>query len=146
MVERAAPHVACTAAWSSCFFFLKWFVTPAGSSRTGDQERARRSTKTKPDSMRSADEEDDYRDAVMPLDVAVANMRVHVLNPGIFCEWMLGNGRFGRMGVQGDGSCFFHSVCAITNRSDYLFQSSKRQRDRPRVPLRLFQALHAARV
>jgi len=63
------------------------------------------------------------------LDRGVANMQIHELNANVFCKWMVGRGQFGRMGVQGDGSCFFHSVCALTNRSEYLFQSPARQRE-----------------
>lgn len=60
---------------------------------------------------------------------AVPNMQVHELEPSVTCAWMAGRGRFGRMGVQGDGSCFFHSVCALTNRDNYLFQPASKQRD-----------------
>ena len=65
----------------------------------------------------------------VPTGRATANMQVHELNPSVFCRWMSGNGRFGRMGVQGDGSCFFHSVCALTNRDGYLFHTPKRQQE-----------------
>jgi len=44
------------------------------------------------------------------------------------CKWMRDN-RFGRMGVQGDGSCFFHSVCVILNLNDYVHKTPKEQRD-----------------
>jgi hypothetical protein len=60
---------------------------------------------------------------------AVPNMQVHELDGDVACTWMTGRGRFGRMGVQGDGSCFFHSVCALTNRDNYLFQSAAKQRE-----------------
>lgn len=60
---------------------------------------------------------------------ALDNMQVHELDPSLACKWMDGIGRFARMGVQGDGSCFFHSVCAITNLNNYLFVSPKKQRD-----------------
>ena len=39
----------------------------------------------------------------------------------------LGCGQFGRIGVVGDGSCFFHSVCALTNRQNYLAASIEDQ-------------------
>ena len=57
------------------------------------------------------------------------NMEIHELNSKLSCEWMKGNGRFARMGVQGDGSCFFHSVCAITNKKNYLYADSSEQRE-----------------
>lgn len=34
---------------------------------------------------------------------------------------------FGRMGVHGDGTCFFHSLCAALNKDDYLTSTSKVQ-------------------
>jgi hypothetical protein len=34
----------------------------------------------------------------------------------------------GRYGVAGDGSCFFHSVCAALNKDDYLFKTNTVQR------------------
>ena len=57
------------------------------------------------------------------------NMEIHELPSHLACSWMAGHGRFARMGVQGDGSCFFHSVCAITNREGYVFADAERQRD-----------------
>jgi hypothetical protein len=59
----------------------------------------------------------------------LVNMEVHELPPELTCSWMAGHGRFGRMGVQGDGSCFFHSVCSILNKSGYLFHENKKQRE-----------------
>ena len=35
----------------------------------------------------------------------------------------LGCGRFGRIGVAGDGSCFFHSICALLHEKNYLNES-----------------------
>lgn len=57
------------------------------------------------------------------------NMEIHELNDELFCKWMNEHGRFARMGVQGDGSCFFHSVCAMLNYNNYLFLNEKKQRD-----------------
>jgi|688.fasta_scaffold12235_15 hypothetical protein len=37
------------------------------------------------------------------------------------------NGLFGRMGVNGDGSCFFHSVLTILNPHDFINLSEKEQ-------------------
>jgi hypothetical protein len=59
----------------------------------------------------------------------LSNMEIHELPQHLLCSWMAGHGRFARMGVQGDGSCFFHSVCAITNRNNYLFADPKNQRE-----------------
>lgn len=39
--------------------------------------------------------------------------------PPEFKEY-LGCGRFGRIGVAGDGSCFFHSICALLHEKNYL--------------------------
>lgn len=36
---------------------------------------------------------------------------------------VLGPGSFGRVGTIGEGSCFFHSLCYVTNRDNYAFQS-----------------------
>ncbi len=36
---------------------------------------------------------------------------------------------FARMGVHGDGSCFFHSLCAARNTSKYLYRSPKHQQN-----------------
>lgn len=59
----------------------------------------------------------------------VENMEVIELEPKLACKWMAGRGRFARMGVQGDGSCFFHSVCAIMNTDNYLHATELEQRD-----------------
>ena len=37
--------------------------------------------------------------------------------------------RLARVGVHGDGSCFYHSVCFATNREDYVHQSDAMQKD-----------------
>ena len=58
-----------------------------------------------------------------PLD----NMEVVEISTKLWCNWMKGLGKFARMGVQGDGSCFFHSVCALQNKENYLFASPKLQ-------------------
>jgi hypothetical protein len=59
---------------------------------------------------------------------ALNNMEIREVSPNLSCKWMIGLGRFARMGVQGDGSCFFHSVCSITNLNGYVFASESRQR------------------
>ena len=47
-------------------------------------------------------------------------MHVKEIDKNLYCKWMSGHGTFARMGVQGDGSCFFHSVCALLNKKNYL--------------------------
>jgi len=43
-------------------------------------------------------------------------------------KWF-GEGRYGRLGTIGDGSCFFHSICYATNAKDYRDASySERQK------------------
>lgn len=59
---------------------------------------------------------------------ALDNMQINEVPQSLACKWMVGLGRFARMGVQGDGSCFFHSVCSITNLNGYLFASESKQR------------------
>jgi hypothetical protein len=36
---------------------------------------------------------------------------------------------FGRLGVHGDGTCFFHSLCAALNEERYLYRDSPTQQD-----------------
>lgn len=57
------------------------------------------------------------------------NMLIVELPPKLVCSWMRGEGRFARMGVQGDGSCFFHSICSLMNLNDYLFLSDQKQKE-----------------
>lgn len=59
----------------------------------------------------------------------LVNMEIHELPSELSCSWMAGHGRFARIGVQGDGSCFFHSVCAILNKMDYLFHNNAKQKE-----------------
>lgn len=63
------------------------------------------------------------------LSEGIDNMRIEELHPSIYCSWMVGHGKFARMGVQGDGSCFFHSVCAMTNRKGYIHKTPPQQKD-----------------
>jgi len=65
---------------------------------------------------------------MFPLDEPVETMIIEEIHPDIHCNWMIGQGRYARMGVLGDGSCFFHSVCAITNRNNYLLQNEENQK------------------
>ena len=39
----------------------------------------------------------------------------------------LGPGRWARVGVIGEGSCFFHSICYVTNRDNYVTKNEKDQ-------------------
>ena len=63
------------------------------------------------------------------LDQPIETMMIEEIDSDIHCAYMLGTGRYARMGVLGDGSCFFHSVCAITNRDDYLHKSESKQKE-----------------
>jgi hypothetical protein len=56
-------------------------------------------------------------------------MKIQEFSPELLCSWMPKHGKFGRMGVLGDGSCFFHSVCALKNRDNYLYVSPKKQKE-----------------
>ena len=38
------------------------------------------------------------------------------------------NGRYGRIGTIGDGSCFFHSICKSLNLNDYMSCSSEKRK------------------
>ncbi|MCH9716390.1 MAG: hypothetical protein K0U52_04815 [Gammaproteobacteria bacterium] len=50
------------------------------------------------------------------------------LLPQSFQDKYLGKHKeFGRYGVSGDGTCFFHSICAAKNVNDYLHKSPKEQ-------------------
>ena len=40
---------------------------------------------------------------------------------------LLGPGQWARVGVVGEGSCFFHSICYVTNRDNYVNKNTKEQ-------------------
>ena len=44
-----------------------------------------------------------------------------------YSSQLLGPGRWARVGVIGEGSCFFHCICYVTNRDNYLFKSAEDQ-------------------
>jgi hypothetical protein len=51
------------------------------------------------------------------------------LPPALCRQWFgAGGGRYVRMGVDGRGSCFFHSACAILNVDGYMFKSDAQRR------------------
>jgi hypothetical protein len=54
---------------------------------------------------------------------------VHELPQEIQTKWFdsPNNGNFGRMGVNGEGSCFFHSVLTILNPNDFINLSEDKQ-------------------
>jgi len=60
--------------------------------------------------------------------MALNNMHVKEIDRNLYCKWMSGHGTFARMGVQGDGSCFFHSCCALLNKNNYLLSSNDEQK------------------
>lgn len=51
------------------------------------------------------------------------------LPPDIAERWFGATGRYGRLGVHGDGSCFFHSVCAAMDKEGYNSASAKKQKE-----------------
>lgn len=60
---------------------------------------------------------------------ALNNTEVRCL-PEALQEEMFGQDNrflFGRLGVHGDGTCFFHSLCAALNTDDYLHRTQKEQ-------------------
>lgn len=59
----------------------------------------------------------------------LSTMKIEEFSSDISCSWMPSHGIFGRMGVLGDGSCFFHSVCALKNIDNYLYVSFKKQKE-----------------
>lgn len=54
---------------------------------------------------------------------------VQELPEKITSRYFPGCGRMARMGVHGDGSCFFHSVCAILNYKNYNFLTGPKQKE-----------------
>lgn len=60
-------------------------------------------------------------------DTAAAPGHAHELARDVVRKWFGDSGRYARLGVAGDGSCFYHSVCAILNTKDYLHASAARQ-------------------
>jgi hypothetical protein len=43
----------------------------------------------------------------------------------VVLEWFGPSVRFGRMGVDGKGSCFFHSVCLALNKDGYVYKTEE---------------------
>lgn len=52
--------------------------------------------------------------------------RVHEIQQD-WSQKLLGPGRWARVGVIGEGSCFFHSLCYVTNRDNYAQKNSQDQ-------------------
>lgn len=64
-----------------------------------------------------------------PSEAALPN-QIHELNSKVSQKWFGDSDmRLARVGVHGDGSCFYHSVCFATNREDYVHQSEAMQKD-----------------
>lgn len=59
---------------------------------------------------------------------ALDQNHARLLPPDIQREYFGGDPSFIRYGVAGDGTCFFHSVCAARNTNNYLSASSADQR------------------
>lgn len=54
---------------------------------------------------------------------------VYELDTVVAKQWFGDTGRYARMGVEGDGSCFYHSVCAVLNIDNYLHAAKAKQQD-----------------
>ena len=54
--------------------------------------------------------------------------RIKLLPPNIQKAYFDNEHVVGRYGVAGDGTCFFHSVCAALNKHNYLFKTNVEQR------------------
>jgi hypothetical protein len=52
---------------------------------------------------------------------------VYELDPAVSKKWFGDTGTYARMGVEGDGSCFFHSVCVILDIDGYVQQPKAKQ-------------------
>jgi hypothetical protein len=62
--------------------------------------------------------------------MAITPLRQHtirLLTPKMQEEYFGGSRAFGRYGTSGDGTCFFHSMCAARNTDDYLHASASEQ-------------------
>ncbi len=53
--------------------------------------------------------------------------QVRLLPQTLQNKYFGGHKEFGRYGVSGDGTCFFHSICAVKNIDDYLHKGKKEQ-------------------
>lgn len=63
-----------------------------------------------------------------PSDTGDPN-NVYELNPSVSKKWFKSSMRLARIGVHGDGSCFYHSVCLAMNLEKYASQSDSIQKD-----------------
>lgn len=52
---------------------------------------------------------------------------LYELPPDVVQRWFA-NGRYGRMGTIGDGSCFFHSICYALDSQDYVAKPRQERR------------------
>jgi hypothetical protein len=66
--------------------------------------------------------------SLQPSDAGDPN-HVYELNPGVSKKWFKSNMRLARIGVHGDGSCFYHSVCLGLNLEKYASQTDAVQKD-----------------
>ena len=65
---------------------------------------------------------------LQPSDAGEPN-NVYELNPSVSKKWFKSNMRLARIGVHGDGSCFYHSVCLGMNLEKYASQTDSVQKD-----------------
>lgn len=66
-------------------------------------------------------------EAALAPDVPAKPGHVFELAPDVARQWFGDTGTYARMGVEGDGSCFYHSVCAVLNMDNYLHEGKDRQ-------------------
>lgn len=65
--------------------------------------------------------------AALPPNVAARPGHVYELDPTVSKRLFGDTGVYARMGVEGNGSCFYFSICAILNIDDFLHQTPARQ-------------------
>lgn len=73
----------------------------------------------------------DILDAALDLKPSEAGdpNNVYELNPTVSKKWFKSKMRLARIGVHGDGSCFYHSVCLGLNMEKYVSQTDAVQKD-----------------
>ena len=66
-----------------------------------------------------------FKHKLQPLDVEELSILPRWYHKTFFGS--LTDSVFGRRGVHGDGSCFFHAICAAQNTHNYLYVSARKQ-------------------
>lgn len=67
-----------------------------------------------------------FKHKLQPLDVEEMSILPQWYQKTYFGS-LKNNSVFGRRGVHGDGSCFFHAICAAQNTQNYLYVSPRKQ-------------------